>query len=59
MKLLSVEVFYLLSFTANLDLMGTKNVFKYEGNPWAPPIMEQLKKGLANMFDYIKSDTYK
>ncbi|KAF6031845.1 RSU1 [Bugula neritina] len=44
---------------ANLDLMGTKNVFKYEGNPWAPPIMEQLKKGLANMFDYIKSDTYK
>lgn len=49
----------LIILVANLDLMGSKHVFKFESNPWAPPIVEQLSLGLSHMFDYIKSDTYK
>ena len=52
-------VLYSYIFVANLDLLGTKNVFKYDSNPWAPPIVEQLNIGLSHLFEYVKSDTYK
>ena len=43
----------------NLDLVGTKQVFKGENNPWVPPIADQFQIGASHVFDYIRSDTYK
>lgn len=43
----------------NLDLIGPKNVFKMERNPWVHPIVEQFQLGVSHVFDYIRSDTYK
>ena len=43
----------------NLDLVGTKQVFKGENNPWVPPIADQFQIGVSHVFDYIRSDTYK
>jgi len=43
----------------NLDLVGLKQVFKAENNPWVPPIEDQLQIGVSHVFDYIRTDTYK
>ncbi|XP_059152140.1 ras suppressor protein 1-like [Physella acuta] len=43
----------------NLDLVGTKQVFKADGNPWVAPIADQFQVGVSHVFDYIRSDTYK
>lgn len=43
----------------NIDLMGTKQVFKAENNPWVTPIADQFQVGISHVFDYIRSDTYK
>lgn len=43
----------------NLDLVGTKQVFKAENNPWVTPIADQFQVGISHVFDYIRSDTYK
>ncbi|CAL1546454.1 unnamed protein product [Lymnaea stagnalis] len=43
----------------NLDLVGTKQVFKAENNPWVTPIADQFQVGVSHVFDYIRSDTYK
>ncbi|CAH1772717.1 unnamed protein product [Owenia fusiformis] len=42
-----------------LDLVGMKQVFKGENNPWVPPIADQFQVGVSHVFDYIRSDTYK
>lgn len=47
------------SFTGNLDLVGTKQVFKADNNPWVAPIADQFQVGISHVFDYIRSDTYK
>ncbi|XP_046331445.1 ras suppressor protein 1-like [Haliotis cracherodii] len=43
----------------NLDLVGMKQVFKAENNPWVTPIADQFQVGVSHVFDYIRSDTYK
>lgn len=43
----------------NLDLVGLKQVFKADNNPWVPPIEDQLRIGVSHVFDYIRTDTYK
>ncbi|CAG5130532.1 unnamed protein product, partial [Candidula unifasciata] len=43
----------------NLDLVGTKQIFKADGNPWVAPIADQFQVGISHVFDYIRSDTYK
>jgi len=43
----------------NLDLIGAKQVFRMENNPWVNPIAEQLAQGASHVLDYIRSDTYK
>ena len=43
----------------NLDMVGLKQVFKAENNPWVPPIADQLQIGISHVFDYIRTDTYK
>ncbi|XP_005097111.1 ras suppressor protein 1 [Aplysia californica] len=43
----------------NLDLIGTKQIFKADGNPWVTPIADQFQVGISHVFDYIRSDTYK
>jgi len=45
--------------SGNLDLVGLKQVFKAENNPWVPPIEDQLQIGVSHVFDYIRTDTYK
>ena len=45
--------------TGTLDLVGTKQVFKGENNPWVPPIADQFQVGVSHVFEYIRSDTYK
>ena len=42
-----------------LDLVGTKQVFKAENNPWVPPIADQFQVGVSHVFDYIREETYK
>ena len=56
-----VSYFVICSFCplGNLDLVGMKQVFKAEGNPWVPPIADQFQVGISHVFDYIRSDTYK
>ena len=49
----------LLCVLGNLDLVGLKQVFKAENNPWVPPIEDQLQIGVSHVFDYIRTDTYK
>lgn len=43
----------------NLDLVGSKQVFRGENNPWVTPIADQYQVGVSHVFDYIRSDTYK
>ncbi|XP_041371456.1 ras suppressor protein 1-like [Gigantopelta aegis] len=43
----------------NLDLVGMKQVFKADNNPWVTPIADQFQVGISHVFDYIRSDTYK
>jgi len=43
----------------NLDLIGTKQIFKADNNPWVTPIADQFQVGISHVFDYIRSDTYK
>lgn len=43
----------------NLDLVGQKQVFKAENNPWLTPIQEQFQLGISHVFDYIRTDTFK
>ena len=45
--------------TGRLDLVGTKQVFKHEQNPWVPPIADQLQLGVSHLFDFIRSETYR
>jgi len=49
----------LVCLLGNLDLVGFKQVFKAENNPWVPPIEDQLQVGVSHVFDYIRTDTYK
>jgi hypothetical protein len=30
-----------------------------EGNPWVPPIADQLQIGVTHVIEYIRTDTYK
>lgn len=30
-----------------------------EGNPWVPPIADQLQIGVSHVIEYIRTDTYK
>lgn len=30
-----------------------------EGNPWVPPIADQLQIGVSHVIEYIRLDTYK
>lgn len=43
----------------NLDLVGQKQVFKAENNPWLTPIQDQFQLGISHVFDYIRTDTFK
>lgn len=43
----------------HLDLVGSKQVFRGENNPWVTPIAEQYQLGVSHVFDYIRSDTYR
>ena len=40
-------------------MVGTKQVFKAEYNPWVTPIADQFQVGVSHVFEYIRSDTYK
>lgn len=42
-----------------LDLSSHRSVVRMEGNPWVPPIADQLQIGVSHVIDYIRSDTYK
>lgn len=42
-----------------LDLVGSKQVFKAENNPWVPPIADQFQVGVSHVFDFIRDETYK
>jgi len=42
-----------------LDLCSHRSVVRMEGNPWVPPIADQLQIGVTHVIDYIRSDTYK
>uniref|UniRef100_A0A8C4QT14 Ras suppressor protein 1 n=1 Tax=Eptatretus burgeri TaxID=7764 RepID=A0A8C4QT14_EPTBU len=42
-----------------LDLIGPKQVFKAENNPWVAPIADQFQLGISHVFDYVRSDVYK
>jgi len=53
------HIYQLLYVLGNLDLVGLKQVFKAENNPWVPPIEDQLQIGVSHVFDYIRTDTYK
>ncbi|VDK22770.1 unnamed protein product [Anisakis simplex] len=44
---------------ASLDLIGPKQVFRLENNPWVQPIAEELVHGPQALMDYLRSDTYK
>ncbi|RWS13108.1 Ras suppressor protein 1-like protein, partial [Dinothrombium tinctorium] len=43
----------------NLDLCSHRSVVRMEGNPWVPPIADQLQIGVSHVIEYIRSDTYK
>ncbi|XP_052253160.1 ras suppressor protein 1-like [Dreissena polymorpha] len=43
----------------NLDLVGSRQVFRGENNPWVTPIADQYQVGVFHVFDYIRSETYK
>ena len=47
------------STTGALDLIGPKQVFKAENNPWVAPIADQFQLGISHVFDYVRSDVYK
>uniref|UniRef100_A0A915BXS7 Ras suppressor protein 1 n=1 Tax=Parascaris univalens TaxID=6257 RepID=A0A915BXS7_PARUN len=44
---------------ATLDLVGPKQVFRLENNPWVQPIAEHLRNGPLALMDYLRSDSYK
>jgi len=56
---LACRMFVRCCVLGNLDLVGLKQVFKAENNPWVPPIADQLQIGVSHVFDYIRTDTYK
>ncbi|KAL3837058.1 hypothetical protein ACJMK2_022445 [Sinanodonta woodiana] len=43
----------------NLDLVGSKQAFRGENNPWVTPIADQFQIGVSHVFEYIRTDTYK
>lgn len=43
----------------NLDLCSHRSVVRMEGNPWVPPIADQLQIGVTHVIEYIRTDTYK
>lgn len=43
----------------NLDLAGTKAIFRMEGNPWVTPIEDQHRLGISHVLDYIRTETYR
>lgn len=43
----------------NLDLTSQRSVVRMEGNPWVPPIADQLQIGVSHVIEYIRTDTYK
>ena len=45
--------------TGNLDLVGSRQVFRGENNPWVTPIADQFQVGVSHVFEYIRSETYK
>jgi len=42
-----------------LDLCSHRSVVRMEGNPWVPPIADQLLIGVTHVMEYIRTDTYK
>lgn len=42
-----------------LDLCSHRSVVRMDGNPWVPPILDQLQIGVTHVIEYIRSDTYK
>jgi Leucine-rich repeat (LRR) protein len=42
-----------------LDLCSHRSVVRMEGNPWVPPIADQLQIGVTHVIEYIRTDTYK
>jgi len=42
-----------------LDLCSHRSVVRMEGNPWVPPIADQLLIGVSHVIEYIRTDTYK
>jgi hypothetical protein len=48
-----------LILSGNLDLVGSRQVFRGENNPWVTPIADQYQVGVSHVFDYIRSETYK
>ena len=45
--------------SGNLDLVGSRQAFKGENNPWVTPIADQYQVGVSHVFDYIRTETYK
>ncbi|XP_054161442.1 ras suppressor protein 1-like [Oppia nitens] len=42
-----------------LDLCSHRSVVRMEGNPWVPPIADQLQIGVTHVIEYIRTDTYR
>ncbi|XP_030750920.1 ras suppressor protein 1-like [Sitophilus oryzae] len=43
----------------NLDMASNKAEFRFEGNVWVPPILDQLNLGISHLQDYLRSEAYR